>query len=451
MRHLPLILLCLLLLWVPLPFGSVTPRGVLGVVACIAALAMLLAASRQRLLGEGVGGIAGGLLGLGVLGMVQANPLAGRWLGFLVAGLAAEVPSALSGVSQPSLSLAPALSRQAAVGWWALALLFLSATVIGRRRWAQAWLLGSVLAAAAFQALYGWRQLRIAPHEILGREVAGPPRLRGTLVNGDHVAVLFEIVMAICLAWGWWAWYRSRREPRLVYRLFWLAPPFVCWFGSAAALLGTGSRAALAAVALGLVVQAAIVFGPRRRWLVPAGMLILVVLAASVVISQGPNPQLGRQLSRPTHEVLHNSRFEVWGPALRLWRTSPWIGTGLGTFEEGFPRVQPATLMKDRWGRAHNDPLELLVTGGLLGVGLLAWALYGLVRRLWRVYRKGGRITVQAAALAALAALPPVALHEGADFGLTIPANAVFMVVLLGVGCAGPTAQEEGAQPLRSR
>jgi len=451
MRHLPLILLGLLLLWAPLPFGSVTPWGVLLIVALVAALTLTVSAARQGLFLDGVGGVTVGLLGLGLLGMVQASALAGRWLGFLTTGLEAQLPSELSAAIEPSLSLAPALSRQAALGWWTLALLFIAAAVVARQGQAKHWLLGAVLASTAFQILYGWRQLRTNSHEILGRGVPGPPRLRGTLVNADHLAVLFEIVMAICLAWGWWAWYRSRREPRLVYRMAWLLPPLVCWSGSAAALLGTGSRAALAAAVFGLVVQSALLFGPRRQWWVPAVVSSLVVAAALVLVSRGPTPELGRQLSRPTHEILRNSRFEVWEPALRLWKASPWLGTGLGTFEEAFPRVQPASLMKDRWGRAHNDPLELLVTGGLLAVGFLGWALYCLVRRLWLVYHSGARVAGRAAALAALAALPPVALHEGADFGLTIPVNAVFMVVLLGVGASGPTAQEEGAAPLRSR
>lgn len=450
MRHLPLALLALLLLWAPLPFGSVTPMGVAIAVTLVAVLAAGVASRGQAPTVRGVRGVLVGLAGLGLLGMLQASRLVGRLLALAGVSPAAHVPEHLASVAPPTLSLAPALSRQAAVGWWALALLFVSAMALGRQRRAKPWLLAAAVVAAAFQALYGWRQWRAAPYEILGREVPGPPRLRGTFVNADHLAVLFEIVMAICIAWGWWAWRRSRREPRLLYRLTWLVPPVVCWLASAAALVGTGSRAALAAVVIGCIVQAALVFGPRRRWLVPVGLLVAVAAAATLLVSRGPSPGLGRQLSRPAYEVLHSSRFVVWGPAFSLWRGSPWIGTGLGTFEEGFPRVQPVELRRERWGRAHNDPLELLVTGGMVGVGLLGLALVSLIRRLWRVYRLGGRHSARAAALAALAALPAVVLHEGVDFGLTIPANALLLTVLVAVGAAGPTSEEEGAAPLRS-
>jgi hypothetical protein len=451
MRHLPLVFLALLLLWAPLPFGSVTPWGVLVLVVVVVALVAALLVSGEDLALGPPRGVVAGLVGLGLLGFFQASPTAGRWLGFLTAGLAAHVPAALASVSRPSLSLAPALSRQAALGWWTLALLFVVAVVAGRQRSARPVLLAAVLLAAAFQALYGWRQWRHAPHEILGRVVPGPPRLRGTLVNADHLAVMFEIVMATCLAWGWWAWRRSRREPRLGYRLLWIVPPAACWSGAALALLGTGSRAALAAAGLGLAAQSALVFSGRGRWVAPIALLAAMVLGGTMVALRGPTPALGRQLSRPAHEILHSSRFAVWGPALDLWRSSPWIGTGLGTFEEAFPRVQPAELQGVRWGRAHNDPLELLVTGGIAGVALFGFALVCLARRLWEVYRRGQRSAVRATALAALAALPVVALHEGVDFGLTIPANAVLLTVLLGVGVADSNLERERARPPQSR
>lgn len=450
MRHLPLILLASILLWAPLPFGSVTPWAVTLLVVLIVVLAALALVGARQPLPPETAPVVLALAGLGALGMLQASALAGRWLGFLGGGATAQIPPALSDVAQPGLSLAPALSRQAAVGWWVVALLFVASVVVGRERRTKTWLLIAAVAAVGFQALYGLRQWRLAPGEILGHEVAGPPRLRGTFVNADHLAILFEIMMAICLAWGWWAWRRSRREPRFVQRMLWLVPPWLGWFGALGALVGTGSRAALAAAALGLVVQSALLF-PRRRWLAPTLLLAGLLAGGAWVLSQGPNPRLGRQLSRPTYELLRNSRFEVWGPALELWRGSPLLGTGLGTFEEAFPRVQPPALMKDRWGRAHNDPLELLVTGGLVAVGLLAVAVVWLVRRLWRVYRSGARTASRAAALAALAALPPVLLHEGADFGLTVPANALFFVALMGVGAAGPTMREQGAAPLHER
>ncbi|MDH3403119.1 MAG: O-antigen ligase family protein [Acidobacteriota bacterium] len=422
MRHLPLALLAALILWAPIPFGSVTPWGVVVLIAGVSLVTLSVAATGKVALGDRRGVVLG-LAGLGALGFGQA-----------AAGL----------------SLAPVLSRQAAVGWWTLALLFVAAMQIAGRPRARPVLLVAVLTATAFQVVYGGRQLVRDPYSIWGRAAGGPGRFRGTLVNSDHLAVWLEVVMAICLAWTWWAWRRSRREPRFVYRLAWLAPPIACWLGSARAVVATGSRAALAAVVLGAVFQVALLVAPSGRWWMSAALLGAVFVGGVAVVARGPAPDLGRQLSRPLHEVVASERFAVWGPSFELWRGAPLLGTGLGTFEEAFPRVQPPELQRNRWGRAHNDPLELLVTGGLVGVGLLAWALWILARRLWAVYRSGTLPAARAAALAGLAALAPVTLHEGVDFGLTVPANAVLLTVLLAVGAAGPTAAERGAAPLRS-
>jgi O-antigen ligase len=446
MRHTPLILLAGLLLWAPLPYGSVTPGAVVAVISIVAlALVAMLVGGPSLTVLKPIRGVLLALAAIGGLGLFQASSWAGRWLGFLSGVLPSRLPAGLTEVAQPTLSLAPALSRQASIGWWVLTLLLALSFVVGRGMRARWVLLLAAVCSLAFQGLYGVRQLRIAPYEVWGRVVSGPARLRGTLVNSDHLAVFFEIMLAVCIGWYWWAWRVSRREPRVEYRLRLLVPPVVVWLGCAVGVVASGSRAGLAAVVLGFVFQAALIFGPRRRWWVPITLMVVIGIGGWTLLSRGPSKELGRQLSRPIYEVTHSARFAVWGPALRLWAASPWIGTGLATFEEGFPRVQPAELLDSRWGRAHNDPLEMLVTGGLVGAGLLLCAVLLLIRRLWRVYIGGSRTASRAAALAALAALPPVAMHECFDFGLTVPANAILLTVLLGVGAAGPTATNEGA------
>ena len=426
MQHVRLAIPVGLLLWAPLPFGSVTPKGSMVVVVAIA-LGVLIALVDSRR-GSALALVAPVLAALGALGLLGLTQ------------------------SLTALSVAPGLTRRAAMGWWAIALLLALASLVARQRGARRALLAAAVASAGFQAVYGWRQAVRAPGEIWGIAVAGPgSRLRGTYVNSDHLAILFEIMLAVAVGWAWWAWRRSRREPRFERRWLLLLPPWLFWGACWAALFATGSRAALAAAVVGLVAQAVLLFGFRRRGWIPLTLVAVVLAGGLTLVATNPNARLGRQLSTPFYEVVNNHRFAVWAPALEIWRASPWIGSGLGTFEEVFPAAAPEELTARRWGRAHNDPLELLVTGGVLGLGTLVVALVLLARRLWAVYRRGATSADRATAFAALAALASVSVHELFDFGLTIPANAVVLTLLVGVAACASSGSEAGESPRPSR
>jgi hypothetical protein len=57
---------------------------------------------------------------------------------------------------------------------------------------------------------------------------------------------------------------------------------------------------------------------------------------------------------------------------------------------------------------------------------------------LLRVISGHGRSENRAAVLAVFGALASVLVHEGVDFGLTMPGNALTLAVLVGAGLAVP-------------
>ena len=91
---------------------------------------------------------------------------------------------------------------------------------------------------------------------------------------------------------------------------------------------------------------------------------------------------LARWAATSAYDVTWSSRFQVYEACWDLWRVAPWTGTGLGTFRQAFPLVQPAEL-GGSWKHAHSDPLELLATAGIVAVPLVAWGLAVLCRQLW--------------------------------------------------------------------
>lgn len=141
--------------------------------------------------------------------------------------------------------------------------------------------------------------------------------------------------------------------------------------------------------------------------------------------------------------------MELYRLTLRLWRDFPITGTGLGTFADALPLVQPGELV-GTYLHAHSDPLELALTGGAVALLIAGYGLWKLVRRLGKVLAAGARSEDRAAALAALGALAALAVHESFDFVLTTPANAFTLAVVCGAAAGARTARR-GSRGRRRR
>lgn len=462
----------LLLFWAPWRFGSVTPLAAAFLEAGFAAafaVAALAAPSLAR--ARTVALPAAALLLLALLGLAQSL----SWPPAVAAAvspehlrLRAESAAALRGeeeLSEPlegvALSLAPEVSRRTSWELAALALALVAAAVAGGVRPGRRIVTGAILAAAVGQVLYGAPRWLSGATTLFGVEVHDSGRLRGTFINPNHLAEYLEIALAIAFAWGWWAVYQAgKRGRRLESRIASVAAPLLLWLTLLAALAFTGSRAGLLAAIGGTFVQTLLVVAtrPGGRWLrrlalAGAGA---VVLAAGVglVALIGGHQGVGRLTATSAYEVAGNLRFEVARAAVDLWSRFPLLGTGLGTFLDAFPLVQPEHVPLT-WRHAHDDPVELLVTTGVVGAGLFLAGLGALLGRLTRVLNRGVRSEDRAMAVAALGALAALALHETVDFGLTLPAVSFTLVALVGSAAAAPRSPRRpdlpSAAPARSR
>ncbi len=443
-RHSGLLLALLLaavLLWAPLPFGGVTPWAA-ALLAALAFGALALAAvavERLRSLRPALLPAAA-LAAMALLGLLQAAPLpAGLVAALSPEHAALERQAAALGapaVSAPArLTLAVSSTRRAALGWAAAAAAFLAAAVAGQRRELRRCLGGALLAGALFQVLFGARDWFARARSLWGVDMPSAVRLRGTFVNPNHLAVYLEMALPVAFAWSWWALRRARDEPRFERRVTLAAPPAMLWLTLFTGLSFTGSRGGLLAAAAAVSAQGVLVAGVRRRWwLAPLGA-VAALAGVAMVAAVGWREGLGRLLATSAADVSWGARLREYGAALDLWRRFPVTGTGLGTFRDAFPLVQPPDL-QGTWWHPHGDPLEVLVTAGLAGALLLAAGLWGLAARQAAVLRDGVRSEDRAAALAALGVLVSLAVHEGLDFGLSMPGNAVTLAVLLGAAGA---------------
>jgi hypothetical protein len=128
-------------------------------------------------------------------------------------------------------------------------------------------------------------------------------------------------------------------------------------------------------------------------------------------------------------------RADAWRSELKIVRDYPWLGTGLGTFSSVFStyRMPGAGV----WGvidRAHSTPMELLVEMGIpFSVFLFVlWTLMlGLLVRA-SVLRIGGQSHV----IAGTGIVMLGTLHSTVDFSLQIPGFSIVCCALAGASVA---------------
>jgi tetratricopeptide (TPR) repeat protein len=242
--------------------------------------------------------------------------------------------------------------------------------------------------------------------------------LTGPFVNPNHTAALLELATFACLACSF-----HRRTA--LNRMGWMVGMLLCAGGTAATL----SRGGVLALATGIVM---FVFwryraseqegGRRARTSLAWGALLtgIVVLAGAALGSS----QLIDRFRAST--VSGDTRFQLWRDSLHVVGAHP-VGIGRGAFDRVYPVYRTLrTELTTRFAFVENQPLQMLIDGGWLFLGLVA-AGFGFVA--WRLIRHGRRDRVEAALVAGLFA---VLVHSCLDFALETPGVLLPFSFILG-------------------
>lgn len=287
----------------------------------------------------------------------------------------------------------------------------------------------------------------------------------GQFINRNHFAFLMEmafgLVLGLLVAGG------VSRERVLLYLS--LAMPI--WF----ALVLSNSRGGIFSM-LGQLIFTALLFtlvrAPQKKaagvgeasgWLryvrnsVVTRVLLIVCLVIAVAVSVvwvggdqlASRIEMGQaQASVEKIESRHGeSRGEVWRASWALVKDNPLAGVGFGGYWAVIPKYHDASgeLTPQQ---AHNDYLEILASGGIIGTALCAWLIFVLLKQSRVQLRSADRFR-RAACFGALVGLFGVAVHSLFDFGLHITANAlvsVILIVLATAEVAGPAVQSRGKE-----
>lgn len=127
-------------------------------------------------------------------------------------------------------------------------------------------------------------------------------------------------------------------------------------------------------------------------------------------------------------------RFVVYATLIDLIPQRPWLGQGLGAFEDTFRAHVPLEVSRLEWGNAHSSYL-----GNAYEMGLPAAAAFYFVLCMVGARLLTGlfvRRTDRTAPALALSVFTLAAAHATVDFSLEIPGVAALFAVLMGLGWA---------------
>ena len=274
----------------------------------------------------------------------------------------------------------------------------------------------------------------------------------GQFVNKNHFAFLME--MAIGLATGFMLGGAMKRK----HLLFYFSAIALMWIG----LVLTNSRGGLFSM-LGQIVFLTVMFvwlrtgrnseSPpakhrafrsfqisnfRFQILAPVAALsvcLLTVVAVSAVWIGGEVmvtrlASLPGEIKTETQEPHAGvRRREVWGATWQLIKAHPVTGSGFGAYSVAITKFHDAS-GKGTPEAAHNDYLELLASGGLVGVGLVVWFGCSFIKHARHQLLNADPFR-RAACLGALTGIFGVMAHNVVDFGLHVTANAVVFIALV--------------------
>jgi O-antigen ligase len=229
----------------------------------------------------------------------------------------------------------------------------------------------------------------------------------------------------------------SSRRPHVIEYCFWPITLVII-----SAVIVTGSRTGLGLSLLGIF-AAMLIVTPRMPALrgVPGGRYAIVglplIMAAAIIlvfISFGRAASVDRLLDTSGYQG--ELRFAYWPIILRETRHFLPTGSGLGTFDTVFRLYEPDWALKSSFfNHAHSDPLEWVLTTGVVGVLLLAGFGIWLMRAVRDVFVHDRGSDRRLFAQSAIVGVVILTLASLPDYPLRTPALSAVFVALLAFIC----------------
>jgi len=302
-----------------------------------------------------------------------------------------------------------------------------------------------VIGVAVASALFGILRQTAQHSAGFGLPLLLPDLGYGQFINKNHFAFLMEmslgLILGLILGGG------VRREQSLIY----FAALLPIWIG----LVLCGSRGGLVAMLAQIVIAALLfsvvarkrhpterqsrLFSLARSWPVRAALVLVLIVGVAFGTLWLGGDRLAASIEDSRTEFSPDaanlrqgvSRHEIWQATWKMFVAHPIAGVGMGGYWTAIPAFHDAagTMTPQE---AHNDYLELLASGGVIGLALAVW--FGIVafQRTRKNLGSPHRFR-RAACFGATIGIAGVVVHSLVDFGLHTITNALVFTTLIAI------------------
>lgn len=233
-------------------------------------------------------------------------------------------------------------------------------------------------------------------------------RVAGTALHPIEFGVVLTMALPIALHFAFLA-------PAHLRRRRWVSVVLI-----AVAIPMSVSRSAI----VGLVVVLLVLL-PGWSWKRRVNVGTAIVLLCGVM--QGAMPGLlgtiKSQILNAGQDPSVQGRTDDYGPLFDLWRRTPWLGRGLGTFDPGTYRF------------LDNQYLGTLIDSGVIGLGALILLFFVMMGTARGARRRTADPEAQSLARALLAAVAAAAATFSTFDAMSFPMNTGVLFVIF--GCIG--------------
>jgi O-antigen ligase len=300
-----------------------------------------------------------------------------------------------------------------------------------------------LIAFAGLLAFYSILQRVEDPSSIYGMRQPGQAIPFGTYVNRHHFAALMEMTLGLTLGLLFAGRLSKNRWPFVI----------AAAVAMAIAVFLTGSRggmiglfAAITAVAFLTLDTSGIKRDAARSTFLrmAAGVGLLIFAGATVVFIGGTDPLLRSTGIEGGTGDLASGRIEFWKTAIKIFLDHPIIGVGLDAFGVAYSKYDVSSGLF-RVEQAHNDYLQIMADGGIIGLACVLIFLVLFARKSLRTIQSAADRFRRGAAVGAFAGCFAVLVHSAVDFPLRTPANG-FVFLLLAAIAIVPIASERNSR-----